>query len=389
MSGGKRVHAPESSTPRHRGGRRTRRPIVLAIVLGLASPLPRAALAQSATPLDSDPSAGEPVFSLDSPVGPIDYHAGRGLHIGRTGLTIGGFTTVEIDDPQDESATLELDSVNFLLLWEPVDFFRAFAEIEVGGLFSIESHHGDVDGDIEGAVERLYADLRYNDALNLRFGKFQTPIGRWNLVPAEPFTWTSVDPIQVDLAFDEHQTAAALFGSLYPGGNVLSYWVYGQFTDALDPDPDTDPADRTWGARLEYGAALGEWSVGSSFYAAKKKGDWSYLTGLDFQLHLGPLELTSEAVYETSDVPENDLWGVYLQGVYDLGSLHGALRNVYFVGRYEHWRPEESSGRANIYDLGLTWIPKPYLTIKAGYRLSDRRTEDVRPGFTASVSLLF
>ena len=43
-----------------------------------------------------DPAAA-PLFSLESPLGPIEYGLGRGLELGRTGFHIGGFTTVEFD----------------------------------------------------------------------------------------------------------------------------------------------------------------------------------------------------------------------------------------------------------------------------------------------------
>jgi hypothetical protein len=322
-------------------------------------------------------------------VGPIDYHAGRGLHLGRTGLTIGGFTTFEYQDEEGENGVLELDSINFLVLFEPIDALRLFAEIEVGGLFTWEPEADRVDSHPDETIERLYLDWSRSDALNVRLGKFQTPVGRWNLVPAEPFVWTASEPVLLERAFDEHQTGGALFGSLYPGSNTLNYWLYGQFIDPLDADEDPEPAERSAGGRLEYGGPLGDWSVGVSMLASERKGEWTYLGGLDWLWQIGPLELTSESVFARGDIPDRDLWSVYLQGVYDLGSLSRILRGFYFVARYEHFDPDGSTEDANLWDLGITWMPVPYLNIKAGYRLSDRQTEDVREGLTASLSVLF
>jgi hypothetical protein len=358
---------------------------VVACFFGLCS----SARAQQAIPWDTVPSADQPVLSFDSPVGPIEYFPGRGLHVGRTGLTIGGFTTLEIDREEGEPGVIELDSVNFLVLFRPIDALRFFAEIEVGGLLAVQTDDGKVRSDPEATIERLYADLSRSDALNLRLGKFQTPVGRWNLVPAEPFVWTASDPVQIERAFDEHQTGAALFGSLYPSSNTLSYWLYGQFVNPLDPDPDPEPADRSVGGRLEYGGPLEEWSLGASFLASERKSEWNFLGGLDALWRVGPLELTSELVVAGGDIPDRDLWGIYVQGVYDLRSLYPILRGFYLVGRYEHFDPSGSSQDANLWDLGITWIPRPYLNIKAGYRFSDRETVDVRRGLTASVSLIF
>ena len=262
-------HLPssQSSALRRRIAPSVARLLALACLLGLGS----GARAQQAVP-DPAPSADRPVFSFDSPLGPIEYRAGRGLRVGSR-LTVGGFTTVEIDDSEDEPGTIELDGLNLLVLFEPIDALRFFAELEVGDLLRYEPGADDVDSNPEVNTERLYLDLGRSDALNLRLGKFQTPVGRWNLVPAEPFVWTASDPVLVERAFDEHQTGAALFGSFYPRSNTLSYWLYGQFVEPLDPDTDSEPADRSVGGRLEWGGPVGDWSVGTSLLASERKND--------------------------------------------------------------------------------------------------------------------
>ncbi len=347
------------------------------------------ARAQAAIPIDVDLPSDEAVFTVDSPVGPIEYFAGRGMRFGRTGLRIGGFSTVEIEREEGESGEIALDSLNFLISYQPIDRLRIFSEIEVDGLLRVRTDDGEVESDPDANFERLYADWSQNDALNLRVGKFQTPIGRWNLVPAEPFTWMATDPVQIDRAFDEHQTGLALFGSFYPGGKQLKYWVYGQVFDPLDPSDDPEPADRSVGGRLEFGDELAGWSVGSSFLASEVDRRWSYLGGLDAEWRRGNLELTSELVIGGGDVPERDLWGVYVQAAYGLRGLHPVLRKLYAVGRYEYFDPTDSGDDSNIGDLGLTWVPKSYLIFKAGYRFTDRETEDVRRGFFGSFSVLF
>ena len=336
--------------------------------------------------------ADEPVFSISSPLGSIDYVAARGLRLGRTGLTIGGFTTLEIDKEEGTSGGLELDGLNFLLLWEPVDFLHVFAELELENLFAVDFGTGDVESHPKLTVERIYGDITRSDALNFRFGKFQTPVGIWNLVPAEPFTWTATEPVLVEAAFDEHTTGGGFFGSLYPSqssGN-LDYWIYGQFMKPLDPSESPPPADRSAGGRLRYAGLLESWAIGTSFLASELSGDWSFLAGLDAFWRVGRLELQSEFAIVRGDIPGRDLWSVYLQGVYGLDGLSRYLRGLHLVGRYEHFDPSDSPGEeVNVYDVGLAWIPANFLVIKVGYRLSDRQTELVQRGLFTSISILF
>jgi hypothetical protein len=381
---------PASSTdPITSPGRLARR-LLLGLVLGLALPSLAGAQTvgtQTALPIEPEAAGQAPVFSFDSPIGALEYRAGRGLQFGRTGLTVGGFSVVEFDDEEHGDLVVELDSVTFLVLLEPIDALRIFAEVEIGGLANYYADGDDFDHDPDAVVERLYMDWGQSDALNVRLGKFQTPVGRFNLVPAEPFVWTSSDPVQIDTAFDEHQTGVALFGTSYPGGNPLRYWLFGQVVDPFDADEDA--ADRSAGARLEFGGPLGDWSIGGSLLASKKKGEWQYLAGLDAQLRLGPLELTSEAVFSEGNIPDRDLWSIYLQGVHDLGLHLRWLQGLYLVARFEHFDRDGRDNDANLWDLGLTWIPKPWLNVKAGYRLTDRLTDDVSEGITASISVLF
>jgi hypothetical protein len=359
--------------------------LVIACVFGLAS----TAHAQQTLPVDPVSRSDEPLFSIASPVGDIDYVAGRGLRLGRTGLTIGGFTTLEIDKVRHEDGTLELDSLNFLALWQPFDFLRGFSEIEIGNLLAYDMGTGEVFSDADAQIERLYGDLTRSDALNLRIGKFQTPVGIWNLVPAEPFTWTATEPAIVETAFDEHQTGGALFGSLYPTSSTFDYWLYGQFVDPLDPSDDEDPIDRSVGGRVRWGDSLGQWAVGSSFLASEQSGRWNFMGGLDALWRIGALELQGEFAITRGDIPGRDVWGVYVQGVYDIEESIPCLRGLHLVGRYEHFVPGGEARTANIYNVGLTWIPVHFLIFKAGYQFTEGQPDYVDQGLFSSFSILF
>ncbi|MCZ6785327.1 MAG: hypothetical protein O7G30_18675, partial [Proteobacteria bacterium] len=61
----------------------------------------------------------------------MEYRLGRGLHLGKTGLTLGGFSTFEAEVDNDGEYVLEFDT-NLLALLQPLPYFRALAEIELG-----------------------------------------------------------------------------------------------------------------------------------------------------------------------------------------------------------------------------------------------------------------
>lgn len=277
--------------------------------------------------------------------------------------------------------------MNPLVLWEPLDSARAFAELEIGPVFTWEPSTGELSSDPEFSIERLYGEVSGGDALNVRIGKFQTPVGIWNLVPAEPFTWTATNPVVVEEAFAEHQTGAALFGSLYPGGSTVEYSVYGQFLDPLHPDEESP--DRSVGGRLRLSGARSDRSVGASFLASKLDGRWNRLFGLDAFWSRGPLEVQGELAIVRGDVPGRNLQGVYLQAAYHLGARVACLRGLRLVGRYERFDPAGSAGPSHIGNLGVTWMPRPVLHLKVGGQLVDEPSERAPRGVFASVSVVF
>ncbi len=376
------AESADDHAPRIRSAARA---LACAVLLACAS----AALAQEPAPA-AGPQA-ELLAEADASyaLGPLVYRPARGIRFGDSGLTIGGFATFEFDAPEGEGDEFALDGPNFLVLYEPVDRLRLFAELEIGDLFTWPPGEA-VESEATATFERLYAEYAFSDAFTVRFGKFQTPVGRWNLAPAEPFVWTPTQPVLLEVGLgEESQTGAAIFGSFYPGKRVVSYWVYGQFVDSFDLESDENPPDRNVGARIEYGDARGAWSLGASLLASAEQGAWSTLGGLDAKLRVGErLELSSEAVVSSGDIPGRDFWGVFVEAAYPLDRLSPKLAKLYAVGRVEHFDPSSDSA-AQIGDVGLTWLPKDWLVLKASYRFSTHKLDQVSRGPLVAVSVVW
>lgn len=329
------------------------------------------------------PSGDDTVFSVDSAIGPIEYRSARGVRFGNTGLNVGGFSTVELAREEGEPVDVALDGINLLVLFEPIHAFRTFAELEIGNIFDYEAG-GAVQSQPDLHVERLYGELSLDDPINIRFGKFQTPIGRWNLVPAEPFVWTATTPAVLETAFDEHQTGLLLGGTFFPLDGALEYWLYGQVMDPLSPSTTPPPTDRSVGGRLQFTRSIQGWSVGSSFLASDRKGSWSYLGGLDTEIQVGPFELLSEFTYQRGAIKDRDILDIWVQGRVEI------VRDLSLVARFERYDKLGSRNQDSVIgDLGVACLPVPWLNMKVGYRLSDRQNADVRRGLFTSFSVIF
>jgi len=324
-------------------------------------------------------------FGVDAPlVGRISYQAGRGLRVGSTGLVLGGFATAEVERLEGGESSGGIDGVNFLAFIDPTPFLHLFTELEVGELAEWESGRKGVRSQPKLEINRLYLDFRASDALNVRFGKFLTPIGQWNLVRIEPLLWTTSEPLIVEEVFDETVTGAMLHGTVFPQGGALSYSLYGTFLEPFNVPPDEHPARRNAGAHLEW-ASLRGWTVGASYFASQlQSGEWNHLGGADllWQPHRR-VEVSGEALFGEGSHEDGTLWGLYAQTVVEIA------RTLYLVGRYERFDPPDADRAINLFDLGLAWTPVPYLRFKADYLIADHRDELAEPGLRLSFSLLF
>jgi hypothetical protein len=341
----------------------------------------------SATVARSDePPASEmpaaPWLAQNTPLGRLTYAPGRGLRVGDTGLHLGGYGNLNLVRPEGGPARFGLDDLSLFVTWNPLQRVQLFSELEVEDLVQVDDNGAGGTNDATFTVERLYADVAATDWLNLRVGKFLTPVGRWNLIHAQPLTWTSSRPLATELPFDPHTTGAMLFGALYPSHGTLAWSAYGQATNQFEQVGVPQPQQRAGGARLEYVDRL-DWSVGASYLAAQNHDVWRQLGGVDGLWRSGRFELMGEATIEQGDVATLDQWGLYLQGVVETWA------QVFVVGRYEHYAWRTGPHDVNLFVAGLAYKPWPWLVLKTEYLAADHPADEEPPGYRASVAVLF
>ena len=344
--------------------------------------LAQAAFAQDARAPELPQPEQRPVLISPTAIGDLEYRPGRGLRIGDTGLTIGGYTTLAVSRLEGEHWRIGLDDLDLFVFYDPTPYLHLFSDTGFQNIFDLDDTGGGGTSQAEASIERLYGDLNLSDRANFRVGKFLTPVGRWNQVPAEPLVWTTSRPLVTSRPFDEHVAGAAFWGSAFPADGSLSYKVYGQFFDQLTSNTSISPSDESVGARLDF-SSLGGWSLGSSYFAFTRNGKWNQLGGVDGLWQRDRWELSGELLAGHGDPDGHRIFGVYLQGVVEL------LAGVHAIARYEYYEPGANHAAIDLYDAGLAWRPLSFLILKADYLCANRSSEFASPGLQGSFALLF
>jgi hypothetical protein len=328
-------------------------------------------------------SEGAEIVLASRPIGPLAYRPGRGLRIGETGLTLGGYSTIGLDRDEGQAAKLGLDELSFFVIWDPLARLHFFSELEFEDLLHVNTDGEGGTDDARFLTERLHGDFSWMDQATVRAGKFLTPIGRWNVIHAQPLVWTTSRPLVTSLPFDPHVTGASVFGSVFPNASAVNYSLYGQFVNQLDPDTSFPvTTDRGGGARVEHASRHGP-AIGTSYYGFTSAGAWHHLWGLDLLWRHQRFELMGEFAYQLAVAGGSDQWGLYLQPVIEL------VPRVYAVGRYEHYTQAAPLAAVNLIDLGVAYKPVPSIVLKAEYLIADHVAEQSPPGVKGSFAILF
>jgi hypothetical protein len=319
------------------------------------------------------------------PQSPWEYHLGQGLRVGNSGFTLGGYGSVRVEDLRRHSPQLTLSALSLFVSWDTGTRVRFFSEVELEDV-AVTREKRSFDARDHGVeLERLYADVYLVKAATLRLGKFLTPVGRWNLIHADPLVWTTSRPLITSQPFASNTTGGMLYGSLRPFGRDLDYSVYLEATDDLDPDHREGPFSEAAGIHLT--TPLGPTKLGFS-YANFQRGqegkERENLFGLDLLWTHQLQELTGEFLYRLGTRgPGRDEWGLFVQGVAPLST------RLFAVGRYEFFDPKGIAPGVHLWLAGLAFRPLAPLILRTEYSFTRDNTSKVPEGFAASVSLLF
>ena len=341
------------------------------------------------------------------------YHLGEGLYFPQQGLRVGGYADMHYYALAHQSGSASVEDLSLFLTKDIGSSWKVFNETEISSPLTITGHGVSTSG-ASLEIERLYADYFASTWATIRIGKFLTPIGEWNLIHADPLVWTTSRPLSTSAAFSRSANGAMLYGTHTVAHNDLDYTLYVDDTQALGvvndadnaystyaavgvPDTLTNTFERAAGGQLHYHLRE-DLIIGTSLvtYELKDPRAKYRLAGLDFDWQAAGFELSGESVYRSagrlritsepqtsSESRISSEYGGYLQVVVPLAD------QVFFVGRYEHYRSAALDETDNIETLGMNYRPTPGLVLKLERDSGTHKSSVILSGWLASFAVLF
>lgn len=326
----------------------------------------------------SDDTTETPATTMPS------YELGQGYRLGDSGFTLGGYSSLQFQDLQNDKPRGSLSHLSMFVWWEGESRLKFFSEIDNQDMLAADeqSHDGDMHF---LSIERLYFEYAFNDALTLRAGKFLTPVGRWNQIHADPLIWTTSRPLITVELFPEHVTGVMALGNVAMFGRQADYTLYGSIGSDFRPDQADDPFNHVLGARfnLPVGENLQIGFSLANFDRIAAVEEHELLTGADFAWSSQGFEVSGEAAYRRSSFgTAHDANGGFLQAV---APLYGKL---FAVGRVEAIHNPDLQENTRLLVLGLNYRHSRAVSLKLEV-IHGIDQNISAPGFLSSVSVLF
>ena len=314
------------------------------------------------------------------------YRLGSGWRVPHTDLSIGGYGSVALTRLEDQPWTLDANHLSMFLWHDGPSRLRFFSEVELEDGVEIQAKRATTN-DHFLAVERLYGDWSQSDALNFRAGKFLTPIGRWNVIHADPLVWTTSRPLLTERLFPTNATGGAVFGSVSGIGEGLDYTVFGSGEAEFRHNPKQDSYREAYGLHLSYAlSALTRIGLSaSSFETVRAEPARKNLLGFDAIWADRGYELSAEAVYRASARlgAAPDAKGLYLQAALPLAD------RLFAVGRYEYYQQPGAAPGLHLWLGGLNYRVHSAVMLKAEFSRAVDNHIDAPDGFRSSIAVLF
>ncbi|HUD24402.1 MAG TPA: hypothetical protein VMQ45_01850 [Burkholderiaceae bacterium] len=313
------------------------------------------------------------------------YELGSGMRLGNSGFYLGGYGSAEYSAAKGAKPDVALSNADLFFWWENQSGLKFFSEFDAE--YEAATHRNPSLGERRAlSLPRLYLDDTFSDSLTVRLGKFLTPIGRWNLIHADPLVWTTSRPLPTKNPFPETTTGAMALGNFSVLGRSIDYSVYGSANGDFHRDPDENTFHKAIG--LHFNAPVNDTTqLGFSYVSFSQRPDiqdHQQLLGLDLLWAHHGFEIMSEAVRRASSAgSRGDESGAYLQGVVPVyGRLYGVVR----VEGYHRPLPQQTI-RDGV--VGLTYRQSRAISYKIEVDRSLYSTGNDSFGFLSSVSVLF
>lgn len=290
-----------------------------------------------------------------------EYQLGNGYKIPDIPLYIGGYVSLDYISRHDDYNRFRVDDVA-LITYGRHNRFSYLGEFEIKeGYIQEWGKREDKQTDLGFHVERLYVDYAYDDNVDLRIGKFNTPAGYWNLTPISVLRDAASNPYLAYIVYPRYTTGAQFsYENHLEGGNA--YTVALQHNHDIYDDYNNIYTKKHALLGIEHIYDYLSIKANAGYFQTADDEDFYYFL-LAALYEQDRYNLSAEFGARRNDTRWSVPYAFYMQGVYHLAPRHD------LISRFESYKIDEGAyRREEIGVIGYTYRPKNPIAYKAEYQ---------------------
>lgn len=295
-----------------------------------------------------------------------NYELGEGLQVDDLPAYVGGYVSTQYKY-KNKTDDYSIDDLAFMS-YGNYKKLSYMTEFEFRNLYTKHKDENSsvINYDKKLYAERVYVDYAVNDNYAVRLGKFNSPVGFWNLLPINVLQETISSPYSTQLIFPEFTSGLDLSYKSFHKGEL-------KIDTILQNNTSLDNKYNNYDITQHYGIGI---SYERNAYALKFNGGYFRKTenknflgkDIEYALISGKYEtdkfqILTEIGTQKSSVCYTTPYALYLQGAYHFTQKHTG------VLRFESFEDELNKQYDSIGIIGYTYRPLYPVALKAEYQL--------------------
>jgi len=310
-----------------------------------------------------------------------EYELGSGVQVGSLPFYVGGYFSVDYKN-MDDYERYRVDDLAFLG-YGSYSKFSYLVELEYKELYVKTDDNGvkETSKDTKLYTERVYLDYTLDENFMFRVGKYNSPIGFWNLLPINVLRETSSNPISSYILFPKFTTGLSASYSSYSEGEFKIDLMLQDNKD-IDAEYNNYEIDKHYSFGVSYEMDEFTYKLNGGYFHSKEdiNEDDLYYFLLSAKYETDMYQIQAELGSQRNENEFTTKYAGYLQGVYRFTDQHIAIVRLESYNNQLHNVSDEMA------IIGYTYRPLYPIAIKSEYQFHSLTKENQ---FLFSLSVLF
>lgn len=310
-----------------------------------------------------------------------EYELGNGIQIGSSPIYIGGYFSIDYKNMEDytmyridDLALLSYGSYNKFSYLAEFEFKEFYVKTKINGIKETAK-------DTKLYTERLYVDYNLDENYMFRFGKYNSPIGFWNLLPINVLRETTSNPMSSYILYPKFTTGMSASYSSYSDGE-LKVDLLLQHNNDIDSEYNNYMIDEHYGFGVTYEKDEYTFKINGGYFHSlhEIREDDLYYFLVSGKYETDSYQIQGEIGTQHDENVFTTKYAGYLQGVYHFTDQHAGII------RLESYDNQFEDVSDDIAIVGYTYRPLYPIAIKSEYQVHSIKKENQ---FLFSFSVLF